>query len=235
MSVGTYLSSFLATSCLSCGTIIGPADLFCAECDRYALRLVRACPRCGGFIDRPGENDEDCPSCRGKNFAFDRAASPFIYAGAIAKAITTMKYGPVYRAAVAMGRFLAGHIPDDMRAADRVVYPPMSRMAMFLRGFNQAAVIAEETARHAGLFLDTHTLRKVKRTKQQAELSFEERRKNLSGAFAITRPVAGKRFILVDDVATTLATADEIARLLKMNGADKVFVLTFARKSLHFD
>jgi len=215
--------------------MIPAGDMFCGDCVPYALALTRPCPRCGGFIARSNEDDGGCRFCRGRDFSFDAAASPFIYAGAIAKAVTTMKYGPIYRMAVAMGRWLGDRVPDEMRIADRVVFPPMNRMALFLRGFNQAAVIADEVARRAGMFLDPHTLKKVKRTKQQAELSLDERKRNLAGAFALTRPVTGKRFLLIDDVATTLTTANEIARLLKMNGADKVFVLTFARKSLHFD
>lgn len=225
----------VSASCLSCGVMIPGGDIFCVDCAPYALALTRPCPRCGGFIPWPNEDVGGCRFCRGREFSFDAATSPFIYAGAVAKAVTTMKYGPIYRAAVAMGRWLGDRVPDAMRIADRVVFPPMSRMALFLRGFNQAAVIADEAARRAGLFLDPHTIKKVKRTKQQAELSLEERKKNLAGAFALTRPVTGKRFLLIDDVATTLTTMNEIATLLKDNGADKVFVLTFARKSLHFD
>jgi len=111
----------------------------------------------------------------------------------------------------------------------------MTSLALFLRGFNQAAVIADELTRRTDMFLDTRTLKKTKQTRQQAGLSFEERKKNLEGSFAITQPVTGKRFLLVDDVATTLATANEIARLLKNNGAEKVFVITFARRSSHFE
>lgn len=228
-------SSVVSASCLSCGVMIPGGDIFCTDCAPYALALTRPCPRCGGFIPWPNEDVGGCRFCRGREFSFDAATSPFVYAGAVAKAVTTMKYGPIYRAAVAMGRWLGDRVPDAMRVADRVAFPPMSRMALFLRGFNQAAVIADEAARRAELFLDNHTLKKVKRTKQQAELSLEERKKNLSGAFALTRPVTGKRFLLIDDVATTLTTMNEIATLLKNNGADKVFVLTFARKSLHFD
>jgi len=229
------VSPIVSASCLSCGVMIPCDEIFCADCAPYALALARPCPRCGGFIPRSNEDDGGCRFCRGRKFSFDATESPFIYAGAVAKAVTTMKYGPIYRTAVAMGRWLGDRVPDAMRIADRVVFPPMSRMALFLRGFNQAAVLADEVARRAGMFLDPHTIKKVKRTKQQAELSLEERKRNLSGAFALTRPVTGKRFLLIDDVATTLTTANEIATLLKNNGADKVFVLTFARKSLHFD
>lgn len=227
--------ALLSAACLSCATIVKSGELFCPDCGRYALELVRRCPQCGGFIEQPNGDELGCRFCRDKKFAFDAAASPFIYAGAVAKAVTTMKYGPIYRSAVAMGRFLGTHIPDPMRIADRVIFPPMSRTALFLRGFNQAAVLADEVARRCVMLLDTQLLKKVKRTKQQAELSLDERKRNLAGAFALTRQVAGKRFLLIDDVATTLTTANEIATLLKNNGADKVFVLTFARKSLHFD
>jgi len=230
-----YLFPFLSSSCLACNIIIGADSLFCPECRQYALRLVRSCPRCGTFVESLSNDTLQCSSCCGKELFFDRLTSPYLYAGAVATAVTVMKYGPRRQSAVMIGRFLAKHVPDDMRSVDRVIYPPMTSLALFLRGFNQAAVIADELTRRTDMFLDTRTLKKTKQTRQQAGLSFEERKKNLEGSFAITQPVTGKRFLLVDDVATTLATANEIARLLKNNGAEKVFVITFARRSSHFE
>jgi predicted amidophosphoribosyltransferase len=58
-----------------------------------------------------------------------------------------------------------------------------------------------------------------------------ERSKNLRRAFAVKRPaqVASRRILLIDDVMTTGATADECARTLIAAGARRVDVLTLAR------
>ena len=65
-------------------------------------------------------------------------------------------------------------------------------------------------------------------TKNQAGLNFEERSKNLSGSFAVTdkKLVKNKKILLVDDVLTTGATANEIARILAKAGAEETCVIT---------
>jgi predicted amidophosphoribosyltransferase len=58
-----------------------------------------------------------------------------------------------------------------------------------------------------------------------------ERRQNIRDAFVIRRParIANRRILLVDDVMTTGATADECARMLRAAGARRIDVLTLAR------
>jgi predicted amidophosphoribosyltransferase len=68
-------------------------------------------------------------------------------------------------------------------------------------------------------------------TVPQADLDAPARRRNVRGAFAVTKPegIAGRHVVLVDDVLTTGATAGECARCLTRAGASVVGVLTIAR------
>lgn len=56
------------------------------------------------------------------------------------------------------------------------------------------------------------------------------RRANVLGVYEAVRPadIAGKRFLLVDDILTTGATLGECVRVLKEAGAADVVCLTLA-------
>lgn len=65
----------------------------------------------------------------------------------------------------------------------------------------------------------------------QQLLSAAERKRNLRQAFALTdeQPIKGRHVALIDDVLTTGATAESIARLLRKAGAARVDVYCLAR------
>ena len=110
---------------------------------------------------------------------------------------------------------------------------PLHWMRQNWRGFNQSKVLAGSIANAMGLqVLDT--LRRKKITKTQKDLKREDRIKNMDRAFSLSpvvekTGVRGISFILVDDVTTTGSTLLEAAKVLKRNGAQKVFCLTVAR------
>jgi predicted amidophosphoribosyltransferase len=74
-------------------------------------------------------------------------------------------------------------------------------------------------------------LMRRRRTPSQGMLGPAARARNVRGAFALRRgrSVKGKRVVLVDDVMTTGATAEECARVLRRAGAAHVGVLVLAR------
>jgi predicted amidophosphoribosyltransferase len=82
-------------------------------------------------------------------------------------------------------------------------------------------------------YVDAATLACVRSTPPQTASDRKQRAHNVSNAFAVRRParVADRRILLVDDVMTTGATADECARVLRAAGARRVDVLTLARVS----
>jgi ComF family protein len=114
---------------------------------------------------------------------------------------------------------------------DLIMPVPLHRARLRWRGFNQAALLGSAVARRVGQSLDTHTLVRVRETAPQTGQNMRERRKNIRDAFAVLRPasVANRTVLLIDDVITTGATADECARTLLAAGARRVEVLTLAR------
>jgi len=115
----------------------------------------------------------------------------------------------------------------------RTLFPPGARVtAMPLhpsreraRGFNQAATIAAAVSR--ALQIETFaSLKRKKRTEEQARLTPAERRENCRRAFT-SAPVTGD-IILVDDVVTSGETMAAAASALKDAGARRVFAFALA-------
>lgn len=107
---------------------------------------------------------------------------------------------------------------------------PIDRARLSERHFNQSEILSGMLSKHS-LIPISNALRKTHSTPAQSRLNQKERRANLYGVFSVrtSDKVAGKRILLVDDILTTGATADEAARVLKNAGAKSVDLFTIAR------
>jgi ComF family protein len=112
-----------------------------------------------------------------------------------------------------------------------IVPVPLHVAKLRRRRFNQAALLAVALARAAAKPVDVEALERVRATAPLEGLGVTERVAELGGAIKAraSAMLAGKRVVLVDDVMTSGATADECARALLAGGAQRVEVLTVAR------
>ena len=109
-----------------------------------------------------------------------------------------------------------------------IVFVPMTDEEVKKRGFNQAELLAYEVGNRLNIAV-LPALVKVKDTSQQKELKGKDRANNLDGAFACAfEQVKGRKILLIDDVFTTGATANECAKTLLKARAREVCVLTAA-------
>lgn len=175
--------------------------------------------------------DEDgrCSLCRAGANGFDAAYTYGSFEGELRELIHLLKYARVRTLAKPLAKLLAAALPLD-RSFDVVVPMPMHWRKRWVRGFNQAELLAKEIARNRGLPL-RNAARKRKATAAQASLTNAARQANVAGAFEIRHRdvLAGKRILLVDDVMTTGATASACAKALKQAGAREVTLLAVAR------
>jgi ComF family protein len=153
-----------------------------------------------------------------------------VYDGLARKAVHTLKFRSGRYVAPVLGQMLRDHLGRRPVQADLVAPVPMARARLRERGYNQAALLAEQIVDQVGGTLVEDLLHKADRPPQQT-LSAAERARNLEDALRCARPelVEGRRVLLVDDVMTTGATLSACAEALDQAGANQVFALVFAR------
>ncbi len=96
---------------------------------------------------------------------------------------------------------------------------PLHAQRLAGRGYNQSVEIARALSRSVGKPLAIRACERVRDTPAQAELPPDARTRNVRDAFACPISLAGQRVALVDDVMTTGATLDALARAVKRAGA----------------
>lgn len=154
------------------------------------------------------------------------------YGGPVRDAVHALKYDGLRAIVPLLGTMMAALPAVSRLEADLIVPVPLHRSRMRSRGYNQAELLAREIGRLTELPVDAQALRRVRNTPPQALATDEKgRASQVAGAFAaVGVKVAGKRVLVVDDVATTCSTLDSCARALKTAGAARVIGLVLARE-----
>jgi ComF family protein len=155
--------------------------------------------------------------------------------GVAAALVHRLKYGGWDSLGLEMGAQMAeASFSRSVEAELSLVVPvPLSPTRRRERGFNQAALLAREVARRRGLPLLSDVLNRRRHTQRQTHLAPRERLTNVAGSFGVPVEgrvdIEGRHVLLVDDVLTTAATAQDCVRALCSSGARAVSVVTFAR------
>lgn len=114
---------------------------------------------------------------------------------------------------------------------DAVIPMPIDWPGRLNRRYNQTEVLADYLNSQKKFPLEKNILRKIWGRRSQSGLNQAARQWNLFGAFHVknSRVISGKKILLIDDMITTGATAEEAARLLSKHGALHVDLFTLAR------
>ena len=218
------LELFFPRRCASCGAFDEDLCISCAaklECSSYS------CIFCG----RENNDGRTCSRCE-PHYSLDGFCSVVSYHDPLVQTvIVAFKYRN--------HRGLADPIASLMRhqgapGGDMLAALPLAPQRRGERGYNQAELLARALAKMTAIpALDLPPLIKIRATPPQAKAkSREERFLQIKNAFALREGVfpliAGKRILLIDDVATSGATLNEAARVLKNGGAVSVWGWVFA-------
>jgi predicted amidophosphoribosyltransferase len=173
------------------------------------------------------------------DFEFDRVIPLWAYQDRVCDAVVAAKYVHQTPLADALGRRLAAMVAAAWGGEPRpdlVTFVPSHVVRQFVRGGQGIEPVAEAMAK--ALSRPCRGILKMnRRIAKQAWLDDRGRVENVRGAFSLRRgyafstphPLAGQHILLVDDVLTTGATANEIARVLRAGGASRVTLAVIAR------
>jgi len=235
--MGTYweiaLDILLPRACAHCRADLGRADgPLCSDC-RAALPPPPepACVRCAG---RRGGPSPFCADCAGRRFACRLIRAAAAHRGSAASLVHAFKFRGCRPAAKAAGRTMAAALTlhPELSGFDALAAVPIHPRRERERGYNQAEILAREIAAATGLPL-LGVLERARAAAPAWRLGRALRRAELSGAYAplagAAALVAGKRILLIDDVAATGTTLEECAAALRAAGAADAAGYAFAR------
>jgi ComF family protein len=227
-SASTTLDWLCPPACVLCDT---PGAMLCDACRTDATAGVDpACPRCAIPLPRAASL---CGRCLKRSPAFDRTWAAALYTAPFTQLVRGLKYGATLAYAPLLADLLLARATAADEDFDRILPVPLSRERMGERGFNQSIEIARVLAQRLDLPLDTRSVLRILDTSPQASLALAARRRNLRGAFSVVdgsrQDLVGSHVAIVDDVMTTGATLDELARTLKRAGVARVTNLVVAR------
>jgi len=198
----------------------------CSDCmEKLPFAKGHRCLCCG--VPLADESDY-CNRCQYERGAFVKNRSPLVYEGETKKMIYSLKFAKKKYLAETLGALMADEFLDCDMKADIIVFVPMTESEQKKRGFNQSELLANEVGKRLNIPV-LPALVKIKDTKAQKELQGKDRASNLEGAFAcVFEQVKNRTILLVDDIFTTGATANECAKTLLKAKAREVNVLTAA-------
>ncbi|NLW86076.1 MAG: ComF family protein [Planctomycetes bacterium] len=225
----------LPSVCAICESRCEAGDQLCPECWTRLLGEVSKpwCPRCGSTLGEmvPARMD-GCVSCPQPLPCFEQVVRLGPYAGPLGALIRACKFyrqeRMLDRLAAMLTEAIAARLPNEF--FDLIMPAPMHWRRRLSRGEDLARRLSASIA--AGLKLPLgHELVRIRHTAQQARLPRTRRLTNVKGAFAVRgkSTIAGASIVLVDDVTTTGATADEASRTLLKAGASKVTLAVLAK------
>jgi len=216
------------STCRLCRAAGLPGLELCPTCRAELPWIAHSCSRCA--LPLPLDAGITlCFNCINKQPSLDSCSALFAYRPPVDRWIQGLKFAQDLATARLLGELLAGKSASDSGERTAIVVPvPLHRKRLAERGYNQALEIARSLSAN-GYRLDPGCCQRHKPTSAQSDLPASARKGNVHNAFSVSRRLEGRRVLLIDDVMTTGATLNELARTLKKAGAERVEARVIAR------
>jgi len=228
--ISESLDWFYPVNCINCGKV---GFRICQDCQSQIKLITNPiCTICG----TPTKTSGVCSLCRRKKPNYRLLRSWAVFEGPVQKAIHRIKYKNDLTLGKELASLMINYVKDLCLPIDSVIPVPLGEKRRKERGYNQAGLIAYPLALEFGWNFLPDGLIRCRETESQVGLNAMERHENVRNAFtANPKKVAGKKILLIDDVATTGATISSCTEALKAGGALDVFAITLARAKAKHD
>ena len=214
-------------------------DGICEYCyERYLENLPSRCRCCGNTAAiHESPRNIPCAQCLKTPPSFDETIVACDYAPPLDQLVLSLKFQSRLALAPLIGKLIHRTIEKQQRPdgwqPDFIIAVPLGRARLIERGFNQSHEIARTLARLMGIPLRSDLIYRNRETDKQSTVPFVKRKNNVRNAFSvqdIPRPAfKGLHIGVVDDIMTTGHTLEEIARLLKKAGVERITNFIFPR------
>lgn len=218
--------------CTLCDERCEAGHSLCGACEADLPWLGGQCSTCALPLPTTGMI---CGQCLKRPPAFDHVVAPWRFAFPIDSLINRFKHQSQWPLGRLLAEQLARHLQhafdEGMPRPSALLPVPLARRRLRQRGFNQARMLADWLGAALKIAVRNDLLQRTLDTPAQQQLDAAARRRNLRQAFALPdeQPLRDQHLAIVDDVLTTGATAEALARLLKRAGAKRVDIYCLAR------
>ena len=229
-SFQTISQYLLPSACIVCER--HQANSICSKClevlDAQALFNYECCRQCGIALKRSELKNQHCEQCKLTQPHFDATYCFDRYEGVLQNAIHQLKYHQrlvyAHGLASAWNEIYSGQLKHVN--ASYLLPVPLSTQKLSRRGFNQSWEIARRVNCGPNIKKLPNVLRRYHHEFQQVGSALTDRRLAIRNMFYLEENsiplLRNKNLIIFDDVMTSGATLNEIARILKDNGVAHV-------------
>ena len=228
------LDIFWPRICPFCGKV--NEEGVCNSCrknvDKLRIQEPR-CMKCGKPVRY--EEQEFCHDCLTMEHVYDRGLSVWLHKPPVNHAIYQLKYHNQRYFAKYFAQEICEKYEEEIRRwrPQALIPVPLHKKRRRRRGYNQAELLADEIGKILEVPVIPNLVNRVHYTGYQKKLDPRGRKKNLEHAFApnekfIHFPKDFRRVIIIDDIYTTGNTVDQVAKILKLLGIQKVYFLTIS-------
>lgn len=233
------LDTLFPISCLGCQK---ESFWLCSDCfSQIKILDFQLCPVCEKNITEKGALCPDCKEAR--KSSLDSIVAAVSYENqAVKKLIYNLKYRFISDSSEPLSEWMTkALLRNDLPIPDLIVPIPLHPRRLRWRGYNQSQLLAENISKNLAPMLNIEVkdiLKRDKNNKAQMKIkNYRERLQNIQDIFSFDARfgqniLKNKEILLIDDIATTGATLQECAKILKENGAKKVYGAVIARQTI---